>query len=512
MGRRSLLLCFSSGLLLALSFPPLRTGFLAYVGLVPLLFLLDHDHRTSAVLKYGCLTGFFFSLGSLYWIAWDTEPGLFVIVPATVAVALILSLYSMLFAFCFAFLRWRVGQCALLAVPFLWTAIEYLRSLGALAFPWTSLAYTQTYYLPFIQFASFTSAYGVSFWVIALNVALYLWIKKGLRRRYSALILMVLGALFFFPYVHGQKVMSERTTNSVLRAALIQGNVDPRVKWDERYRGHNVDVYVRMTERGVDERVELVIWPETALPVHVAHEKEYRRTVQNLADSLDVPILTGAPHYTFHQKEGYLFHNSAFLFTPGDERLREYSKIHLVPFSERMPFKRIFPFLDRFNFGQADFSPGTEYTLFEIGEGRFAVLICFESIFPELVREFVRRGADFLVVITNDAWFGKTSSPYQHARIAIFRAIENRIGLARCANTGVSMFVDPFGRVTKETELFTRTAVCGEVSFADGETFYTRHGNVFSQACVLVSAGWLLLSLLFRRRPFDEQWGPHSTG
>lgn len=496
MDKRSFLYCLSSGLLLALSFPPLKLGFLAYAGLGPLLFLIDHEHRTRASLKYGYLTGLFFNLGTIYWIAWDTEPGVLVIVSATVAAALVLSLYFMIFAFCLCLLRRRLGVYGLLSAPFLWAAIEYLRSIGVLAFPWTSLAYTQSYYLPFIQFASFTSAYGVSFWVVALNVVFYLWVKKGLNRKSSAFILMVMAVLFVLPYVYGRNVMSKSSPEVDLRVVLIQGNIDPRVKWDERYRQLNLDVYVEMTENGVDESTELVVWPETAIPIYLAYDEEYRTVIHRLADSLNVPILTGAPHYTFDRERNYLFRNSAFLFSPDQEILQEYAKIHLVPFSEHTPFRGILPFLGKLNFGQADFSPGTEHTLFEIPEGKFGVLICFESIFPELVREFVRGGADFLVNITNDAWFGRTSSPYQHARIAIFRAIENRIGMARCANTGVSMFVDPFGRVTETTEIFTERVVVGGVSYRRGETFYTKHGNVFSQVCVVVSGGWLFFSLI----------------
>ncbi|UCE18760.1 MAG: apolipoprotein N-acyltransferase [Gemmatimonadota bacterium] len=500
MDRRFFLLSLSSGFLLALSFPPLKLGYLAWVGLVPLLFLIDQEIPTTTALKYGYLTGFFFNLGTIYWIAWDTEPGLLIIVSATLAVVLILSLYFVVFTFFFRILRKKFGNYALLSVPFLWTAIEYLRSLGVLAFPWTSLAYSQSYYLSFIQMSSITSAYGVSFWVVTLNVTFYILIKKGLKWKASFVILMVLTVILALSYWYGRSILSRELPDADLQVAAVQGNIDPKVKWDERYRQHNFNVYIQMTKENFETKTELVVWPETAIPFHLAYEKEFRDVIQKLTDTLNVPILTGVPHYTFDPNRDYVFHNSAFLFNPNQAGFQEYAKMHLVPFSEHTPFVEFLPFLREMHFGQSDFTPGIEYTLFQLPQGKFAVLICFESIFPELVREFVNQGAQFLVNITNDAWFGKTSSPYQHARIAVFRAVENRIGIARCANTGVSMFVDPYGRVSEETEIFTEQMVTGGVVFKKEETFYTKYGNIFSEVCVVVSVGWLLLSIFIKKR------------
>lgn len=490
-------LCISSGLLLAFSFPPLQFGFLAYVGLVPLFILIDDDQNLISSIRYGFITGFVFNLGTLYWIAWDTVPGIPVIVASTFAVAIILSLFFITFTLCLSFVRGRIGQVAFIASPFLWAAIEYLRSHGVLAFPWTSLAYSQSYYLSFIQYISFTSVYGVSFWIISINVLFYFWIKKSLKLKKSYCILIVLAIFFLLPYVYGRRVMSKDLEETEFQAALIQGNVDPRLKWETGYRRENLDIYIEMTRKTVIEELNLIIWPETAIPVYLAYEDEYKLEIQQLVDSLHVPILTGAPHYKYDRGKDYLFYNSVFLFRPGMKRLQEYSKIHLVPFSERIPFQTVFPFLRSLNFGQANFSSGEDYTLFSTPSATFGVLICFESIFPDLMRQFVLRGADFVVVITNDAWFGRTSSPYQHARIAIFRSIENRIGLARCANTGVTMFIDPYGRAAGETKIFTKQASKGKINFRKEKTFYTQYGNIFSKFCVVMSILWLLFAFMF---------------
>ena len=196
-------------------------------------------------------------------------------------------------------------------------------------------------------------------------------------------------------------------------------------------------------------------------------------------------------------------YNSAFLFSPGETTLQRYNKINLVPISERVPFRDALPFLGRIkwevletgDWGQAFFSRGKEWTVFRHPKGAFSVLICFESIFPDLVRKFVRRGARFLVNITNDAWFGRSSAPYQHARAVVFRAVENRIAIARSANTGVSMFVDPYGRTFQTTGIFHPALLIGSLPLRTEETFYTRYGNLFSLGCIVTSVLVLGLGL-----------------
>jgi len=209
--------------------------------------------------------------------------------------------------------------------------------------------------------------------------------------------------------------------------------------------------------------------------------------------------LTGSPDYAHLGGEEYQYFNSAFFFVPGRTEVQRYSKMRLVPFSEKIPYDEKVYLLRKINFGESDFTPGRDYTLFRHPQGKFAVLICFESIFPQLAREFHLRGADFLVNITNDGWFGKTPAPYQHAQIAIFRAIENRMSIARCANTGVSMIIDPFGRVSNKTPIFVREGVVADLSLWKQTTFYTRRGEWLSWACVAV-AGLFLIVAPFRRK------------
>jgi apolipoprotein N-acyltransferase len=216
--------------------------------------------------------------------------------------------------------------------------------------------------------------------------------------------------------------------------------------------------------------------------------------VQNTCDELNTPLLVGTNDYGVQPDGSIEYYNSAFLFTPHGGYPTIYNKIHLVPFSEKLPYDEYLGITKRIQLGQSDFSNGKELTIFRIPQGSFATLICFESVYPGLVREFVNRGVNFLVNITNDGWFGKTHGPFQHARIAVFRAIENRIAIARCANTGISMFIDPYGRVKKPTRIYLRDLIVDSIPLKgkkvggwNTRTFYARYGDWFAQVCLLIA-------------------------
>jgi apolipoprotein N-acyltransferase len=216
---------------------------------------------------------------------------------------------------------------------------------------------------------------------------------------------------------------------------------------------------------------------------------------------LDVPILTGALGLNFEAYEAY---NAAFLFLPHVSQVQHYYKTRLVPMSERVPFNTVLPFLADLTMGRAgSFTPGRERTTFHLPLGCFATLICYESIFPDFARTFVARGAELLVIITNDAWFGPWSSASQHAHMAAFRAVEHRIAVARSANTGISTFVDPCGRMIGSLELSTRGITIKDVPLRQGRTFFCEYGNLFSQSCVaavLAMLAWVFVERASRRK------------
>ena len=503
--KKNLLLSLAAGISMSLAFPPLQSGFLAYVTLVPFFFLLENKTFGESF-KWGYITGFFHCATMLYWINWVTVVG-------GVAAILYLPLYFSLFALVFHFLRSRIGDKVIFFAPFLWVGMEYLRSLSEFGFPWTTLGYSQSYYTVLIQYASITSVFGVSFWIVLINVLVYQLIKK--RKNHKAVVIYALSILLLFilPLLYGKMVMREIIpSDPSLRVALVQGNIDPREKWNNDSRDVSFDTYERLTYEIAKENPDCIIWPETATPCYLRYQGSYLQRVRDQIDSLGIPLITGTPDF-FYQKDGsYKTYNSVFLLLPNDISIQYYAKIKLVPFGERVPYQDAFPFiyiktlLDYLELGQGDWSVGQKETVFQLpmkqndgiseiesaelkkirnSELKFSVAICYESVFNDFVRKFVAKGAEFLVVITNDAWFGNTSAPHQHAQMAVFRAIENRIAIARCANTGISGFIDPFGRMYNTTKLFTEAAVVDSVPLRNTETFYTRHGNIFT---VVVSA------------------------
>lgn len=495
MSKKTLYLTLLSALLFSLAYPPLPLGFMAYLCLVPLLITLENKSPWSAF-KIGYIFGLISNSLLLFWVGWATVGG-------TAAAIILLCLYTAILCWLYGLLQRRWKEGAIFFLPFMWVAMEYVRSLTQMSFPWLNLAYTQTYYLKLIQYASLWGNYAVTFWILWLNLIVYFLIRY--RKRWKV-ALSLFGILMILPYTYGSWVMSQDVEGERIKIALLQGNMAPEVKWDQELLDFNVRTYIDMSKRAAQDTVDFIIWPETAAPCHLASESLYLSLVQETCNELNVPLLVGANDYQVSSEGELRYYNSAFLFTPRGGYPRVYNKINLVPFSEKLPFDEVLGISDRFQFGQSDFSNGEDLTIFEIPKGRFATLICFESVYPGLVRDFANRGAEFLVNITNDGWFGKTHGPFQHAQIAVFRAIENRIAIARCANTGVSMFVDPYGRVKQATKIWVRETVIGRIPlkregnvFWGGATFYARYGDWFAILCCLISF-MVIAAALVRRR------------
>jgi len=505
---------------LAFAFPPFELGFLAYWGVIPFLILLENKNSGDAF-RWGYLTGLIFSIATLYWIGWTTFPGMI----ATIAIH---PLYYAMFAVLILPVRrlWPKGY--LMAVPFVWTAVEYVKSIGDLGFPWLPLAHTQTYYLSLIQYASYTSVYGVSFWVVSLNgLLLALWRFRE-NKRWVIGLSIILILFFVTPYLYSLAVIPQtKEPQEQIRVGMVQGNVDPYQKWEKNFIEENFQLYERLSRDVARTKPEFVIWPETAATTWLCREGREVQRMRSLAGEINVPILTGIPGCVFLSDKEYRTYNAAALIYGDGRPIPSYAKIHLVPFGERVPFEDDIPFfkewLAKLEMGEGNWSPGSEIKLFELsapmanGQNQaparqIAAIICFESIFPEEVASFVRKGADLLVIITNDAWFGRPSVPfwlsggiYQHAQIAIFRAIENRISIARCANTGITMTIDPYGRIQKRAPLFAEAVLADSLPVRRETTFFTRHGHVFVHAVSLVALAFVSVAM------FAPRWRTKSS-
>jgi apolipoprotein N-acyltransferase len=489
--------CVASGLAVGLVFWPYRAGFLAFFVLVPFIIFSGLGDGRSRPLANCYLFGVAYFLGSLYWIA-RLQPEQMTVPALRLPAALVLSLYLALFMLLTGFLTRRLVLAGLpleVALALAWGGVEYLRSLGPLGFPWASLGYALTPYPVLIQHAAVVGTYGLSAWLVLLNGLVARLVVS--RRPWVA---GVAAAVFAIPVVGGGLVLSGASGAGTMRVALLQPNIAGAVKWDEAYRDSTMAILADMTRRA--RGVQMIVWPETAVPLYVKHSSAYLDTLAALASGTGAHILTGFPDYE-RGEDGIRYYNSAMLVSPDGGPIREYRKIHLVPFGEMIPFEDRIAILRNINFGEGDFSPGKAYEVFQVDRLKFAVAICFESIYPSLTRKFVDRGASFIVNITNDEWFGASAGPYQHAQMAVMRSVECRVGLARCANTGLSMLVDPYGRVTRETELFKRDILVGEVVAGSGRTPYRRAGHLVDLGLLAVPLALAGLAAWprFRRAP-----------
>ena len=502
MNRHDIFLICLAGAGLILAFPPLPFGFVATVVLIPFFFFL-RDKRLSSVLTGGYLIGLIWGSGTIYWIGWATIGGLF-------GALLIFASYFCLFSLVQFFLVQLWGEKSLLAAPFLWTGIEMLSSLGPMGFPWNLMAHTQSYYLTMIQYADLFGVYAVSFWVVSMNVIIYFIIIHLKKRQLVQKWILCLVFFVLVPLGYGQYKLTRPLDNDPkINVSLVQGNIDPYQKWDAGFLDSNFSVYARLTRQAFASDPELIIWPETATACYIRYRVPYFQKIKLQVDSMNVPLLTGTQDFEWINKDKLNRYNSAFLIRPNHWQVDRYHKIHPVPFSERVPLGDTFPFWYNFldkvlDLSVGNYAVGDSIVVFQFipkslkKPVRFSVVICYESVFPYLVRKFIRQGAQFLVIITNDGWFGKTSGPFQHARIAVFRAIENRIWIARCANTGISAFIDPYGRTYNVSNIYQEAVINSFISVKKQVTFFTKCGFVFPWF-VGIMDGLLLLLAVYSR-------------
>jgi len=495
-GARNLLLAVMTGGLLVLAYPKLDLWSVAFVALVPLLVAVrGAGWRTAA--KLGFATGLAFFLGSLYWVALTVvNYGGVPWVPAT-GVLLLFAAYLALYIAGFGAAVAVMGQSGpkfVLSTAATWVSFELLRSHLFTGFPWLLLGHSQYQNLQLIQIAAVTGVYGISFVLAGINAAIAdaLVGSGGWRARGGSLVtagLLTGGALAY------SQMNNPQIIPPTIRVALLQGNIAQEIKWDRGFQDETVSVYRNLTLAQARFRPDLVIWPETAVPFFLRHDPRLSR-IERLADEIGAPLLVGAPDRDGGSPERYTV--SAFLLEPKNSISRKYDKIHLVPFGEYVPLRRLLFFVDKLTQGAiAEFVPGAEFTVFSVPAGRFAVSISYEIYFPAEVRQFVRNGAEFLVNITNDAWYGQSAAPYQHMAMTVFRAVENRRYLVRAANTGISAVVAPDGRIITSSGLFERTAVTGTIAPINGLTFYARYGDVFGWG-VASGVGIAVLSVVRR--------------
>lgn len=474
-------LAILSGVLVGISFPPLKLGIVVWVGFVPLLRALDQSPPAkSAALIY--LAGVTSNIIAIYWLSLNSGAPLPVVFASMIGAVIYLALYWAILGYLFSLIHVRTGK-GFFILPFLWVSVEYLMSFGPLGFPWISVATTQVEYLPVIQLVEYTGIYGITFWIILLNIILYRYvlIPSAMKRRLMTSGLLVLVIPWLYGYARIEMVSFQSGEDKDFRIALVQPNVGPHEKWDPLKRNWVFDHLDSMYVEAAKENPQMIVWPESATPFYLRRNFTRLNWVKQRVKKAQIPLLTGAVDWEISSGTRKIY-NSVFLIHP-DQSIRVYRKIQLVPFGEYNPLSEQFPLSDELSLGH--FSPGNSYTVFTVGNVPFSSLICFESAFPQLVRKFVNRGAKILVIVVNDGWFGKTSEPYQHAALARFRAVEHRIPVVRCANTGISAIYEVSGRSSALLPLDSQGIISAGITPRKVLTFYTKFGDLFANISIL---------------------------
>ena len=475
------------------------------MALAPLLIALASTSGWRAA-RLGYVTGAVSSMGLLYWTALVVVQygGLALPVGILVmgALCLAFSIFHGLFGWGTARLLSAFGPAGLLGAPFVWVGLEYARTHTFFSFPWTLLGYSQHGLLPFVQVAAFTAVYGVSFLVCAASALLaFLALEPRPSRRraaVAALALLVGGSGAWGLWEMGRPVAE----TGRLRVGLVQGGIRQEDKWLPENAWSNVGRHLDLTEKAAALGARLVVWPESAVPFLFDDDEALATLLRDAVRRRGIYLYFGNDDRERRTDGPGRVYVGAKLLDPSGELVARYHKIRLVPFGEYVPMKALFTLGGRFAAKLvqevSDFTPGEEATTGVVDGHRVGGFICYEAIFPSLVRRFGAGGAELLVNITNDAWYGTTSAPYQHLAMAAFRAVENRRYLVRAANTGITAVVDPRGRVLEPTRLFDTTVLVREVPLVAETTFYARHGDVFARTCAALALA--LVAATYRRR------------
>ena len=509
--KAALLALLSSGLLI-LSFPAFDYGFLAWVALIPLFLALDGKRpKTAFLLSF--FSGIGFLMGVFYWINHinGVSPVDFLLL------GIYLGSYYGFFGLLLSITARKPGLLRLLTAPAIWVSMEYLRShAGFLALPWALVGHTQYRYLPVIQVASLTGVYGVSYLLVMTNMFLADVIlmvtpreaSPGLPLRSKLVKTCIIPvALVSLTMAYGVWIRQQTLSADKVSVTVVQGNIPQGIKWNPAFLKSNIEKHVKLTEDASNQRkAQLIVWPESTFPVFLRHDDFFSRTIHRLSVGIRSHLLVGSSQRpkmgaTTLEDKDKNWSNSVYLFSPDGRVVDRYDKIRLLPFGEYLPEKDLIPWPPRFASGGANYIPGNRHTIFPLGNSRFGVLICWESLFPDLARKFVKEGAQFLVNMSNEAWFGETAAPYQFLSMNVFRAIENRVCLIRSVNTGISCFIDPSGEIIGTVlkggkRIFVEGYLTKEISLSRGKTFYTIYGDLFAYANIILAICLFLNVLL----------------
>ena len=502
-GWTHILLVVFSGALTALAFPKFNLSFLCWISLIPLFFALYKKTAKQSFLL-GFLGGIAFNAILIYWIpAVPTHYG-----NLSIGISLLiytgfvfyLALFWAFFSWSFSKIQHTFPKLIFILAPFIWIGFEYILTHFLTGFPWGLLGYSQSNNLWFLQSASLAGVYGLSFMIVLFqSLFVYSMIHKRRKPFFLGLFLVIL------VHLGGWMIMKNNPSmEDSFQASVIQGNVSSDIRWDQISDMQIREIFsqhLNLSSQANKQGSSLIIWPEFSVPLCFSCSyniyPEFKSELSRFSRESGATLLLGTNETVMFQDLPH-YYNTAFCLHP-DLSMSQYYKIHLVPFGEYTPYKKIFFFIEKMTHAIGELSKGNAFVLHEFEGKKFGTPICYEIIFPALVREFVKKGANFLVTITNDGWYGTSSAPFQHFAISVVRAVENRRYLLRSATTGVSGIIDPYGRILSRTELMTQTYITERIAPMDSLTPYTRFGDFAPLASLTLGAIFLILALIYKK-------------
>ncbi|CAB5153667.1 Apolipoprotein N-acyltransferase / Copper homeostasis protein CutE [Olavius algarvensis associated proteobacterium Delta 3] len=512
--RGRIFLALLSGLMMSAAFPKIGADWIAWVALVPFFLSLRNLDGAGEALRLGLFAGLAHYLSLVYWLAYTMNTYGNLPYTLNIPILFLFALYLSMFWAAFSVVVYRTCHrpwILLISAPAAWVGLEFLRSVLFTGFPWEMLGHCMYRRQILIQICDMTGAYGLSAIVVLCNGAVLtgmLWILgkdwqghpiSG-RSALSAAVISIAAMVVCVGYGmwRSDDLYRQMANRPHLRVAVVQGNINQAIKWDPAHQVASIEKYIRLSKTARRLTPDLVVWPETATPFYFPMQPRLTRKVIEGVRGTGTDFLFGSPSYVATGND-HAYFNSAYLVLSSGTVAGRYDKAHLVPFGEYVPLKKWLPFLGKIVAQVGDFRSGSPGQVLAWDKGGIGVLICYEAIFPELSRAMAANGASLLVNITNDAWYGRSSAPFQHFSMSVFRAVENRRSLVRAANTGISGFIDPVGRILQTTPLFEDAVIGQSLPVLEQTSTYTRRGDVFALACVVISLLLLGLSMGHRK-------------
>lgn len=515
--RKERLLLILSGIILGISFPPFPFPFtlLIFVGLIPYFIVIKRRTTLASISSATFLFSLVFSLITIYWVgSWSSEADPYLML-AGVALLLVYPCVMLIPSTLFYLTRKVFPKFdAIWFFPLFWVTLEYLLTQTDLRFPWLLLGHGLAKFNLFIQGADIVGTNGLSLIAAYLNVLLFKsFFEKNSEEKFRLKPLLIAVFIFLCMIIYGiYKTSTFRISERKVRIGIVQPNLNPWDKWSTGNLSDLLNMYLTLSQKCVDEGAEVILWPETALPVY-AFGGTYpmvENSIYNFLDTNHVSLLTGMPDIIYDLNQNnipedskysgpgnyyYRTYNAVLGLNPGSRNIQRYGKMKLVPLGERVPFVDQFAFLGdllKWGVGITGWNIGKDTTVFKIKNEKIDTikvggLVCYESVDPVFVTAFVQKGAELITVVTNDSWYGKSSGPYQHKDFAMLRAVENRRSVVRCANGGVSCIINAKGKILAETEMFEKTTLVGEVPLQDEKTFYSENPLIVPILCSVFS-------------------------